>query len=272
MRCRGFTLVELIIVIILLGIVSTISVRFITFSTQGAVDTSARQQRALSGVVISEQISRALREALPTSVRVKERTDKGDCIEWMPVKAASNYLNLPKGSDPSGFDAIPLPVPDGKNKTRSETGRVVVYGYSGDVYSPTDPGPISPPASMDSGDSGDSSVRVDFDGGEPHRFTSGSPRKRFFIVGSPKTLCQNGEFLYRYRNYGIQPSVEANLPTSMPNREVLAANLASESLSFNLSPPTLTRGAIVSVRFTLEDPDSGETLDVSQEVQIRNVP
>ncbi|WP_218668127.1 prepilin-type N-terminal cleavage/methylation domain-containing protein [Vreelandella utahensis] len=266
MRCRGFTLIELIIVIILLGIVSTISVRFITLSTQGAVDTSARQQSALSGVVISEQISRALREALPTSVRVKERTDKGDCIEWMPVKAASNYLNLPKGSDPSGFDAIPLPVPDDENKSRSETGRVVVYGYSGDVYNPTDPGPISPPASMDS------SGRIDFDGGEPHRFTTGSPRKRFFIVDSPRTLCQNGEFLYRYRNYGIQPTVETNLPTSMPNREVLAANLASESLSFNVSPPTLKRGAIVSVRFTLEGPDSGETLDVSQEVQIRNVP
>lgn len=255
MRCRGFTLIELIIVIILLGIVSTISVRFITFSTQGAVDTSARQQRALSGVVISEQISRALREALPTSVR-----SNGDCIEWMPVKAASTYLNLPKGVDPSGFDAIPLPGGG------AETGRVVVYGYSGDVYNPTNPGPISPLASMDS------SGRVDFDSGQNHRFTTSSPRKRFFIVDSPKTLCQGGEFLYRYRNYGIQPTIGASLPTAMPNREVLAANLAFESLSFNVSPPTLTRGAIVSVRFTLEDPDSGETLDVSQEVQIRNVP
>lgn len=263
MRCRGFTLIELIIVIILLGIVSTISVRFITFSTQGAIDTSARQQRALAGVVISEQISRALREALPTSVR-----SNGDCLEWMPVKAGSNYLNLPKGSDPSGFDAIPLPVPDGESENRSETGRVVVYGYSGDVYDPTvpDPGPISPPASMD--DSG----RVDFDGGKTHRFTTNSPRKRFFIVDSPKTLCQGGEFLYRYRNYGFQSTIGSSLPTSMPNREVLAANLASDSLSFNVSPPTLKRGAIVSVRFTLEDPDSGETLDVSQEVQIRNVP
>ena len=255
MRCRGFTLVELIIVIILLGIVSTISVRFITFSTQGAVDTSARQQRALSGVVISEQISRALREALPTSVR-----SDGDCIEWMPVKAGSNYLNLPRGADPSGFDAISLP------NGGSETGRVVVYGYSGDVYEPDNPGPISPPASMDS------TGRVDFDGGQNHRFTTNSPRKRFFIVDSPNTLCQGGEFLYRYRDYNIEPTIGANLPTSMPNREVLAANLASDSLSFNVSPPTLTRGAIVSVRFTLEDPDSGETLDVSQEVQIRNVP
>lgn len=46
-RAAGFTLVELIIVIVLLAIVATISVQFVALSTRGAIDVSSRQQRAL---------------------------------------------------------------------------------------------------------------------------------------------------------------------------------------------------------------------------------
>ena len=53
-RTRGFTLIELIMVIVLLAIVATVSVRFVALSTRGALDVSERKQRALQGVVISE--------------------------------------------------------------------------------------------------------------------------------------------------------------------------------------------------------------------------
>jgi len=104
-RSRGFTLVELVMVIVLLAIVATISVRFVALSTQGAIDVGSRQLRSFSAVVISEQISRALREALPGSVRV---SSDGACIEWMPVLAASNYLDLPRGASPDSFEAVSL--------------------------------------------------------------------------------------------------------------------------------------------------------------------
>lgn len=53
-RSSGFTLIELVIVIVLLAIVATISVQFVALSTRGALDVSSRQQRALQSVVISE--------------------------------------------------------------------------------------------------------------------------------------------------------------------------------------------------------------------------
>lgn len=56
------------------------------------------------------------------------------------------------------------------------------------------------------------------------------------------------------------------------DREVLAATLQAGSLMFDVTPPTLQRGAVVSFSFILEDTASGETTAVSQEVQIRNVP
>jgi len=257
-RSTCFTLVELVIVIVLLGIVATISVQFVALSTQGAIDVSSRQQRSLAGVVISEQISRQLREALPTSVRTN-----GTCLEWIPITAASNYLNLPAGGSPNSFEAVPLP------SSRSASGRVVVYGYGKSVYDTSSPGPISPPATMPAGSS---PVTVTFDGGATHRFARKSPERRFYVVDDPVTLCQSGRWLYRYKNYGINSSITAGPPVPGSDREVLAATLQAGSLMFDVTPPTLQRGAVVSLSFVLEDTALGETTAVSQEVQIRNVP
>lgn len=259
-RTGGFTLVELVIVIVLLAIVATISVQFVALSTRGAIDVGSRQQRALAGVVISEQVSRALREALSPSVRT---SGDDSCIEWMPIRAASNYLNLPQGPSPDSFDAVGLPW------GRSASGRVVVYGHGSNLYNLTDPGPVSPPATMPAGSP---TVTVSFDGSATHRFSTKSPEKRFYMVGDPVALCQSGRFLYRYRDYGINTTVASGLPTSYPGREVLAANLEPNSLVFEVTPPTLQRGAVVSFRMVLEDTQAGEKTAISQEVQIRNVP
>ncbi|PPI78888.1 type II secretion system protein [Marinobacter flavimaris] len=257
---RGFTLVELIMVIVLLAIVATISVRFVALSTTGAIDLGSRQLRSFSAVVISEQISRALREALPGSVRVD---GSGSCIEWMPVVAVSNYLNLPLGANPDSFEAVPLAG------GTSASGRVVVYSYGNNLYSTGSPGPVSPPATMPSGPS---PVTVTFDSGANHRFSTQSPERKFFIIDEPRTFCQQGRFLFRYRDYDIQPSVATALPSAMPRREVLAAGLVAGSLRFEVVPPSLQRNGVVSFGFELVSPETGEVTSVSQEVQIRNVP
>jgi MSHA biogenesis protein MshO len=259
-RAAGFTLVELVMVIVLLAIVATISVQFVTLSTRGAIDLSTRQQRAFSGVVIGEQITRALREALPGSVRVNS---DGSCIEWMPVLAVSNYLSLPSGGTPDSFEAVPLA------SGASAQGRVVVYGYGSNLYSTGSPGPLSPPATVPVGPS---PVTVTFDGGAIHRFTTQSPERKFFVIEAPRTFCQQGRFLYRYRDYDIKSSVASALPATMPEREVLAAGLVPGSLVFEVVPPTLQRSGVVSFQFQLQSPESGELTRVSQEVQIRNVP
>ncbi|KPQ01956.1 type II secretion system protein [Marinobacter sp. HL-58] len=259
-RANGFTLIELIMVIVLLSVVATISVQFVSLSTQGAIDVSSRQQRALASVVISEQITRELREALPTSIRTNA---DGSCIEWMPIRAASNYLDLPRGNTPSSFEAVPLPG------GQSVTGRVVVYGYGSDVYDLNSPGPVSPPATLTG-----SSVpaTVTFDDGATHRFTARSPERRFYIIDDPVSLCQSGRWLFRYSGYGINTAVASGLPSGIPGREVMAATLAKNSLVFEVTPPTLQRGAVVSFRFVLEDTQTEESTSISQEVQIRNVP
>lgn len=254
----GFTLVELIVVIVLLGIVATFSSGVVTFSAQGALDLAARQQRALAVVVISEQISRELRHAYPSSVRI---SGDGRCIEWLPVVAASAYIDLNPGEFLTSFTAVALPG------GRSANGRIAIYGYGGDLYQPGTSGPLSPLASLPAG-----TDEVTVALSSLHQFPTGSPERRFFVVEDPVTLCQVGSTLFRYQHYGIQPTLGASLPGAAPGREVLAADLQADSAQFALIPATLQRGAVVQFGLSLVDSRSGEVTTLRQEVQIRNVP
>jgi len=268
LRQRGFTLVELVMVIVLLGIVATISVQFVTLSTRGALDVSARQQRALQGVVISEQITREIREAFPLTVR-----ENGECLEWQPILGATGYEKLPTGPDFDEVEILPFGtlIPEGA--------RLIVYGYGssrGDLYGSADPGPVSPPVNeVDPMD-----TTVTFIGSDQsHRFRERSPEKRIYSVGNRISICQGqgggDRWLYRYSDYSHgtdQPTANELAGKGSRTREVMSANLVPGSLDLQVQPPSLQRGGVVYFTFELSDPDGDETTEVGQEVQIRNVP
>jgi len=258
----GFTLTELIIVIVITGTLAVISVQFVSLSTRGAIDTAARQRLAQTGNVINTQVSRALRNALPNSVR---ELDGGRCIEWIPVLAASVYETVPIATAANSFPAVAY------SDSETITGRVAVYPLADNPYDLTEPAVISPAATLPSGTGG---VTVSL--GSDHRFPTDSPNRRFFMVGDPRTICQDGQFLYLYSGYGFQDSpgdTLAALPANLAGgREVLGAPLEAGSGQFDFTGPTLTRNGVVRFRYRLIDFESGDSLALSQEVQIRNVP
>ncbi|XKG99995.1 type II secretion system GspH family protein [Marinobacter nauticus] len=268
---RGFTLVELVMVIILLGIVATISVQFVALSTQGAIDVGDRQQRALQGVVISDQITREIRGAFPLSVRTN-----GSCLEWLPILGGSRYRSLPTGTGGTTVDIFPF------GKVIQAGARLIVYGYGSSqnsLYEPgvgtsvPDPGPVSPAVERIE----PTDDQVTFAGGESHRFRERSPEKRIYAVGDRISICQgpNSKWLYRYSNYQHgtdQPTASELAAKSSRTREVMSANLVSGSFNWQVAPISLQRSAVVYFEFELFTPDSDETTLVSQEVQIRNVP
>jgi MSHA biogenesis protein MshO len=257
---RGYTLIELVMVIVLLGIVATVSVRFVALSTRGALDASARQLRALQSVVISEQLTRELREAFPLSVR-----STGSCIEWLPLEAGTNYLSRTKGP---GFDQIDIAAFAQVPATGST--RAVVYGYgtsTGDLYTAADPGPVSETiSSIDNTSSPATPATITLSGS--HRFNTNSPARRLFVVGEPVSVCQSGRFIYRYSGY-TPAATQPDPPGITP--EVLSASVTG-TVDFRFLPATLQRAAVVQFTFDLESADGNETTTVSQEVQIRNVP
>ncbi|MDF1761918.1 MAG: prepilin-type N-terminal cleavage/methylation domain-containing protein [Oleibacter sp.] len=261
---RGFTLVELVMTIALTGIVGTVSIMFIKNTGEGLISSSGRQQLSSSAKVMSEQISRLLRNAMPGSIRV---TTDGQCIEFMSILIASEYTQLNTNEDIISFDAV------GHSGSADITGYASIYPISTvNIYSLANPGSTSD--SLATFPSGSGEIQVDLV--SDHNYPQDSPQRRFYISEAPRTLCQQGSFIYLYHNYGFISDI-ANLKTSLPStiatgRDVLATNLQSNTLNFSYGTADLSRNGIVNFSYTLLHPKTSESLNISQQVRIINVP
>ena len=101
-QARGFTLVDLVMVILLLGVMATFTSQFIGIGTQIYGDASSREQLMSDARFAMERLNRELRDAVPGSVRIEDVAgnplDQGACLRFWPIATASRYL----GSAASG--------------------------------------------------------------------------------------------------------------------------------------------------------------------------
>ncbi|MGE6169696.1 PilW family protein [Aeromonas media] len=95
-RALGFTLVELVMVILLLGVMATFTSQFIGIGTQIYGDASRREQLMSDARFALERLNRELRDAVPGSVRIEDEAgnplDQGACLHFWPIATASRYL------------------------------------------------------------------------------------------------------------------------------------------------------------------------------------
>ncbi|MEH6346531.1 MAG: prepilin-type N-terminal cleavage/methylation domain-containing protein [Bermanella sp.] len=268
----GFTLIEIIIVIVVLSVLSIGSAKFISFSAQGYVDTVRRSGLASSASIVNEKISRMVRDSLPGSVRVNAAQD---CLELVPVVAASRYVQAPiVGYPVSQTEVHAVPV----DAALAQAGYLAIYPVTEDINEiydgTTSPGIISNNTATITGTSNGASVFT-FDVGATFQYSQGSPQQRLFITDTPVAFCQDGSNLFFYRNYGFVGDVAnlaAALPTAIPNRLLVATDLQAGSVVFSILEASLRRNAIVAYEFEFENSISNESLVINQEVQIRNVP
>lgn len=279
---RGFTLVEILIVMVVLSVLAVGSVKFISFSAEGYVATARRVNLAATATIASEKMTRALRNALPNSIRVNSA---GNCVEIMPVLASSVYRQIPLSYSPASVARQYVTAVKLASDFNNPSGRLVVYSYAtatDNLYQPVNPGVISTlNASVDNtgsydGNLADNEIYYVFNGAGSFEFSAESPQKRLFIVASPVAFCQQGTQLFYYRNYGYVSNVEnlpAAFPGSVPDRLLIADGLLANSLKFAYTPASLRRNALISYELTLSDASAGsEILNINQQVQVRNVP
>ena len=97
-RTQGFTLVELVMVILLLGIMATFTSQFIGIGTQIYGDASSREQLMSDARFAMERLNRELRDAVPGSERIETTggtwDDTGACLRFWPISTSSRYLAL----------------------------------------------------------------------------------------------------------------------------------------------------------------------------------
>ena len=272
----AFTMIELVMVIVVLGILAIGSVSFISKTAQGMVDTSVRQNLATTANIAVEKMLREVRRALPNSVR--NFADSGNqCLEFVPIVNSSEYISVPtldtELSNADSFDAIQFVGAVG-----GESGFVAVYpNHINQVY-----GHASVAVRSISSTTATASAvgtpaafmqTITFDGAATYQFPSDSPLRRFFLVSTPVSFCNdvNGR-LWRYENYGFQSIAGTGMPTTGSDRRLIADSLRANSLAFNITPAQLQRNAVVRVSLIVEQPGTNEQADLTQEVQLRNVP
>jgi len=258
----GFTLVEMVAVMVLLSFGLIGGSKLLTMTAQSYRDTSARMKQTQDGRFVIERLSRELREALPGSLRTST-VGTTQCIEWLPIAAASRYLSLPTAPSssfpvmeidpdlPAGttYYAVIFPTDATVVYTTAQTNQLVTANPITDINSSTDQiNLVSTPS-----------------------FTTASPADRIFFVTSPVALCvdTSGKML-RYSKYGFVA------PTTSTTGVLMAENLLLTDTGtvnvFTVSGATLTRNSMVQLDLRIRDPNTKEVLRLQHTVFVRNVP
>ncbi|ELM3751890.1 type II secretion system protein [Aeromonas dhakensis] len=94
----GFTLIELVMVILLLGIMATFASQFIGIGSQIYGDASSREHLMSDARFAMERLNREVRNALPGSERIETLdgswSDSGPCLRFWPISTSSRYIAL----------------------------------------------------------------------------------------------------------------------------------------------------------------------------------
>jgi len=259
-RTAGFTLIELVVVIVLLGTLSIGTVQFINDSSVGFANTVERSELASEAQATIARLTSELRGALPGSIRV---AGGGSCVEFIPAITASIHIDLPVSSAATSFRVAAIdPAP-------SSAGLRTAVFPTGNPYALSANSSVSSLATLGTAD-GNNEIAVTL--ASAHQFPSQSPTRRVFFVGSPVSFCTDGRDLWRYQNYGYsttQPT-PASLPASVPDRGLLAEDIRNADTQFDVNDAALNRNAIVTLHLALERNDT--QLVIEQLIQVRNAP
>lgn len=292
---EGFTLIEMIMTIIVSAIMAIGIVSFISDSAVGIQSTANRNKLATSGQIAIQRLAFELHNALPNSIRATTASGGDQCIEFVPVRAATSYINppftpaggtqfdvvdfIPSQEGVTGGYAVIYPnrasrIYDGENATA--TG----FPFRGMVEEIVDIQDATPAGSL-------SEVTLV----SSHRFRRRSPNRRFFVVEQPVSYCVDGANLYRYTNYGFydnQPDTEDGagcslgssencLPnyTSAPDKMLITDSIDNvtptpDIVPFSVGAQNLTRNSLVEIELNFIS--NGDSIILNHDVLTRSVP
>lgn len=266
-RQAGFTLVELVMVIVLLGVAGVGVSSLLSSGVQAYVDVARRDDLAQQGRYAVERMTRELRNALPGSVRVggSGGANPVQCLEFVPIVAASSYLDLPVSAAASSLEAVAFSF---SPQAGTNYYAAVFTSSASDVYAAS-PNNALRAISGVSPVAGDKRT-ISF--ASPSQFPQASPQRRLYIVAGPVSFCAQDNLLTRHSSYAY--SATQSLPPAngitIARYIRVVENGAAYSI-FNFTPGALQRSGTVhmDLRFSGKAGES-EWVKFSHAVFLRN--
>ena len=244
-RQRGFTLIELILVITILGVISVSVAQVISLSAQIYITGAERTRLVSDARFIILRLEKELRNVVPNSVSFDASLG---CLTYYPIVMSGTYTADPLDNELHTviFEMIAPSTGD----------KLVIY-------------PTSPQSVTDNSvDYTGFTVATDDDGNDlEHQYiielgaanTQSSPGKRFFVFNeTPVSVCKE-----------TTPQGDALVRRDGTSTGVIATNVGSWSA--DIITASLRQNALVDIDMTLISGDD-ETLAFSHEVHFPNVP
>ena len=267
---RGFTLVEMIVVIVITGILGGMVAMFIRAPMQGYVDSARRADMTDIADTALRRMTRDLRLALPNSVRVTV-AGGNTYLEFLPTSGGGRYRVGTPGNvldftvAYTSFDVLgPMPA-----FTAGDS--VVVYNLGIPGASAYDLPATNNRTAWVSNTATTVTIAA-------KKFPFESPGNRFQVITTPVTyVCAPvsggaGGTLTRYWGYTIQatqPINAAAAPLSTAPHALLATNVGACSITYDANV-VAQRSGLVTMQLTITE--SGESVTLYNAAHISNVP
>lgn len=261
---QGFTMLEVVAVIVILALVAGLGAKFVTDSTNAYQSAQTRFKLINTGRQAVESMSRQLRVSLSYSVRI---TNNDNCLEFLPIVGGGYYLQpvsdavngVPASSN---IDVAPH-TPDFGFPHFVTIGAAAGVSPGVEVYGAN---PVSR-ATLSSRDATHLVLSA------PKTWQRNSLGQHFFLLDNPKAFCVIDGELRLYNDQDITETTLANaVDTSLSSPFTLLADNVTTPVPFSLSQGSENRNVVLTFNITFAHSASGESINLNQSVMIRNVP
>lgn len=266
--CRGFTLLEAIVVIVITGILGAAVAVFIRWPIQGYFDSVRRAELTDAADTAVRRIARDVRTALPNSLRTTNPASSS-CFEFLPVVGGGRY-RAALSSTGTG-DILDFSIADTSFDVLAGTTSPLAAGtYHAVIYNLGIPGADAYNTAYKN--------RAQISGTFPaanivltaaNQFPFESPGKRFHVIPNYSVAysCSGGNLIRTTQ--AISATQLGTCPSA--GGTVLVSGVTSCSFSYTQTGSAkFTRNGLLTITLTLTQ--SGESVQLYQEVHVNNVP